>query len=144
MSDCCFDARTTLKQPNNCIHSPASPHKLSMDDSRRGNDTKSNNIKRNYSTKSLIGGFSFNFRGVGSSKSFNDNKREKASEEKESLMPSPIAFRKCETVIALSGGSHDISAGNEGTIDDSGQFSNIATSTAVKRRHHFYNDPSSK
>jgi hypothetical protein len=144
MSDCCFDTTTVMKQPNHCIHSSASPYKANMNEGKRCNDAKSNNIKRNYSTKSLMGGFSFGFRGVGSSKTFNDNKREKTSEEKESLMPSPIAFRKCETVIALSGASPDSPAGTEGTIDDSGQSSNIATSTVVKRRHHhFYNHPSS-
>ena len=144
MSDCCFDATATLKQANHCIHSSVSPHKANVTDVNGPHVPKCNTIRRNYSTKSLMGGFSFGFRGVGSDKSFKDNKREKDTcEEKESLMPSPI--RKCETVIALSGLNPGSPCGADGAVDDSVACSNIATSTIVKRRHHqhYHNHPSS-
>ena len=138
MSDCCFDAKTTFKQTTPFTNSPISP-KANIDE-QISECTKNKNIRRNYSTKSLMGGFSFGFRGVGSSKSYHDNKREKITcEEKEYLMPSPIGFHKCETVIALSGAN----TGSPSGPDDSGTCPNV-TSTVIKRRHqHFHNYPSS-
>ena len=144
MSDCCFDGRTTtLNQNNQRKHSSTSPSKVNLGEGKGAKNVKSTNIKRNHSTKSLIGGFSFGFRGVSSNKSFND-KSDKMCEENTSLLPSPIAFRKCETVIALTGANTD-SPGNETTYDGSGTYSSIATSTLVKRRshQHYHNRPTS-
>ena len=141
MSDCCFDGRTTTL--NQRKHSSTSPSKVNACEGKDARNVKSTNIKRNHSTKSLIGGFSFGFRGMSSNKSFND-KSDKMCEENTSLLPSPIAFRKCETVIALTGANTD-SPGNDTTYDGSGTYSSIATSTLIKRRNHqhYHNRPTS-
>ena len=132
MSDCCFDGRATAI---NQKYSSTSPSKVNSSDEKSPNTSNYTNIKRNHSTKSLMGGFSFGFRGVGSNKTFNE-KREKTCEENKSLLPSPIAFRKCETVIALTGTSPGSPLGAETTHEDSGTYPSIATSTLVKHRHH--------
>ena len=136
MSECCFDDRGSSKQTIDCSHSHMSPKQVKAGNLNPSETSKNANIRRNYSTKSLIGGFSFGFR-VGSTKSFNDTKREKNTcEEKESLMPSPIGFRKCETVVTLSGANVGSPSGTKGVIDESGAYSNIATSTIIKRRYN--------
>ena len=143
MSDCCVDGRgTTVNNTHHRKCSATSPSKVNLSDEKKFTASKNSNIKRNHSTKSLIGGFSFGFRGVGSNKTFND-KSEKMCEENKSLLPSPIAFRKCETVIALTGTDTN-SPGTDAAFDDSGTYSSIATSTLIKRRHHqHYNRPTS-
>ena len=142
MSDCCFDATANPTQTNHCSNSFMSTDKSNIINTNKSGVPNNNAIRRNYSAKSLMGGFSFSFRGMGSDKTLKDIKQEKDTcEEKEALMPSPI--RKCETVIALS--SVNPCGTDEMVVDDSGAGSNVTTSTSIKRRQHqnFHNHPSS-
>ena len=96
-SDCCFDAACGAKpvQRANNLHL-STPNKSKLDETSSARTPKPSIIRRNYSTKSLIGGFSFSFsRGAGSEKNFKDDKRnEDPRGERESLMPSPIRKSK--------------------------------------------------
>ena len=102
MSDCCFDSRTTtLNQSNHTKYSSTSQSKVNLSEQKNPSKANIANIKRNHSAKSLIGGFSFGFRGISSNKSYSE-KNDQIYEENKSLLPSPIAIRKCETVIPPS------------------------------------------